>query len=476
MNKTNRRHFFKQVMLGGLGAAGLALGTSFHAEAAPKSKNNLLSVNTKRSAGVNMCGFAAPKLETVRVGFIGVGNRGFSNMRQMTYLEGVQIKAICDIIPFRIDEAQKCLTDQKLPAAKVYTGKNDSWKGLCEDPEIDLISIAVPRGPLHAAISIYAMKCGKHVAVEVPVIATLDEAWEVVETAEKTRRHCMMMENCCYDFFELLTLNMARQGFFGDIIHADAGYIHYQEIYNKPRDNNMWRLHESQIHTGNIYPTHGLGPVAQIMDINHGDRFAFLVSMSSNDFMLGDKVAELAQTDPFYKPYDTHTYRGNINTSIIRTVKGKTIMLQHDTTSPRIYTRLHIISGTRGCAQKYPEPGRIAIGHEWVNETKLAELTEQYTPVIVKRIGEMARQIGGHGGMDFLMTWRLIDCLRNGLPLDIDVYDSVSWSSIMPASERSVRGGSIPVEIPDFTRGAWKTNPVHDISRMGENATTVRKI
>ncbi len=476
MNKTNRRHFFKQVMLGGLGAAGLALGTSFHAEAAPKSKNNLLSVNTKRSGGVNMCGFAAPKLETVRVGFIGVGNRGFSNMRQMTYLEGVQIKAICDIVPFRIDEAQKCLADQKLPAAKVYTGKDDAWKGLCEDPEIDLISIAVPRGPLHAAISIYAMKCGKHVAVEVPVIATLDEAWEVVETAEKTRRHCMMMENCCYDFFELLTLNMARQGFFGDIIHADAGYIHYQEIYNKPRDNNMWRLHESQIHTGNIYPTHGLGPVAQIMDINHGDRFAFLVSMSSDDFMLGNKVAELAQTDPFYKPYDTHTYRGNINTSIIRTVKGKTIMLQHDTPSPRIYTRLHIISGTRGCAQKYPEPGRIAIGHEWVDETKLAELTEQYTPVIVKRIGEMAKQIGGHGGMDFLMTWRLIDCLRNGLPLDIDVYDSVSWSSIMPASERSVRGGSIPVEIPDFTRGAWKTNPVHDISRMGENATTVRKI
>ena len=476
MNKTNRRHFFKQVTLGGLGAAGLALGSSFHAEAAPKAKNNLLSVNTKRSGGVNMCGFAAPKLETVRVGFIGVGNRGFGNMRQMTYLEGVQIKAICDIIPFRIDEAQKCLADQKLPAAKVYTGKDDSWKALCEDPEIDLISIAVPRGPLHAAISIYAMKCGKHVAVEVPVIATLDEAWEVVETAEKTRRHCMMMENCCYDFFELLTLNMARQGFFGDIIHADAGYIHYQEIYNKPRDNNMWRLHESQIHTGNIYPTHGLGPVAQIMDINHGDRFAFLVSMSSNDFMLGDKVAELAQTDPFYKPYDTHTYRGNINTSIIRTVKGKTIMLQHDTTSPRIYTRLHIISGTRGCAQKYPEPGRIAIGHEWVDDAKLAELTEQYTPVIVKRIGEMAKQIGGHGGMDFLMTWRLIDCLRNGLPLDIDVYDSVSWSSIMPASERSVRGGSIPVEIPDFTRGAWKTNPVHDISRMGENATTVRKI
>ena len=474
--KTNRRHFFKQVALGGLGAAGLALGTSFHTEAAPKTKNNLLSVNTKRSGGVNMCGFAAPKLETVRVGFIGVGNRGFSNMRQMTYLEGVQIKAICDIVPFRIDEAQKCLADQKLPAAKVYTGKDDSWKSLCEDPEIDLISIAVPRGPLHAAISIYAMKCGKHVAVEVPVIATLDEAWEVVETAEKTRRHCMMMENCCYDFFELLTLNMARQGFFGDIIHADAGYIHYQEIYNKPRDNNMWRLHESQIHTGNIYPTHGLGPVAQIMDINHGDRFSFLVSMSSNDFMLGDMVAELAQTDPFYKPYDTHTYRGNINTSIIRTVKGKTIMLQHDTTSPRIYTRLYIISGTRGCAQKYPEPGRIAIGHEWVNDDKLAELTEQYMPVIVKRIGEMAKQIGGHGGMDFLMTWRLIDCLRNGLPLDIDVYDSVSWSSIMPASERSVRGGSIPVEIPDFTRGAWKTNPVHDISRMGENATTVRKI
>lgn len=474
--KTNRRHFLKQVTLGGLCASGVSLTASpLNLKGENSGLVKEISSKIQNKNFFNMNGFVAPKLEKVRVGFVGVGNRGFGNLQQMTYLEGVEIKAICDVQQFRIDEAQKWLEDRKLPAAKVYTGKDDSWKELCENPDLDLISIAVPRGPLHAAISIYAMKCGKHVAVEVPVIATIDEAWEVIATAEATKRHCFMMENCCYDFFELLTLNMARQGYFGDIIHADAGYIHYQEIYNKPRDNNMWRLHESQIHTGNIYPTHGLGPVSQVMNINHGDRFDFVVSTSSNDFKLGDKVAELAKTDDFYEPYDTHTYRGNINTSIIRTVNGKTIMLQHDTTSPRIYNRLYTLSGTKACARKYPEP-RISDGPGWVDETKLAELTEQYTPEIVKRIGEMAKQIGGHGGMDFLMTWHLIDCLRNGLPLDISVYDAVSWSSITPLSEQSVLKGSLPMQIPDFTRGAWKTNPITEMPIIGKNETKVRKI
>ncbi len=453
---------------------GLGFIPGLRAEKSISDKFEFLSNGTGRKQHFNMCGFRAPKLDIVRVGFIGIGNRGYSNLNQMTFLEGVQIKAICDIVPFRIDNVQQLLRRQGIPEAQVYTGSEEAWKKVCEDRDIDLISIAVPRGPLHAQISVYAMECGKHVAVEVPAIATVDEAWEVVETSEKTKKHCYMMENCCYDFFELLTLNMARQGFFGDIIHADAAYIHHQSIYEKTKDNNMWRLEESRRHNGNLYPTHGLGPVCQVMDINRGDRLEYMTSMSSNDFMLGKKVSELAKEDPFYQKYETATYRGNINTSIIRTVKGRTIMLQHDTTSPRVYSRIHMISGTKGAAQKYPLPARISLGSQWLNDAETERVSERYMPEIVRRIGDMAQKVGGHGGMDFLMTWRLIDCLRNGFPMDIDVYDAAAWSVIIPLSEKSLSNRSKPVDIPDFTRGAWRTNQPVDLSLSEENTTTVR--
>ncbi len=468
--KPDRRNFLKQAIGAGILAAGIV----------PESKAAILgrleSANTgekKRKQLFNMCGYRAPKLETVRVGCVGVGNRGYANLRQMTFLEGVEIKAICDVIDFRINDAQKLLSDRGFPAAKVYAESADAWKGVCEHPDIDLVSIAVPRGPLHAQISIYAMECGKHVAVEVPAAATIEEAWKLVETSEKTKKHCSMLENCCYDFFELLTLNMARQGFFGDLIHADAAYIHYQQIYDKPKDNSMWRLNESQHHNGNLYPTHGLGPVCQAMDINRGDRFTRMVSMSSDDFMLGKKVEELAGKDSFYKGFNTHTYHGNMNNSVIKTEKGRTIMLQYDTTSPRVYSRIHMLSGTKAAALKYPVE-HISVGHEWLNDQEMEEVTQKYMPEIVKRVGEMAKQVGGHGGMDFLMTWRLIDCLRNGLPMEQDVYDAASWSSIVPLSEWSVANGSKPIDIPDFTCGSYKTNTPVDIT-LSEGGNTKMK-
>jgi hypothetical protein len=462
--KVTRRSFLTTLSAGTVTVATAKVITPIEKSASITTQTTELSTKKGHKAVFNMSGYRAPKLETVRVGFIGIGNRGYSNLSQMTFLEGVQIKAICDIVQFRIDEVQQLLIKQGLPKAQIYTGSNDAWKGVCENPDIDLISIAVPRGPLHAQMSVYAMRCGKHVAVEVPAISTIDEAWEIVETSEKTKKHCYMMENCCYDFFELLTLNMARQGFFGDIVHADTGYIHHQTIYEKTRDNNMWRLEESQHHNGNIYPTHGLGPVCQIMNVNRGDKLNYMVSMSSNDFMLGKKMAGLSRKDPFYEKYNTSSYRGNINTSIIRTEKGKTIMLQHDTTSPRVYSRIHMISGTKSAVQKYPLPAKISIGHEWLNEEEMKKVNEQYMPEIVQRIGNMAQQVGGHGGMDFLMTWRLIDCLRNGLPMDIDVYDAALWSVIAPLSEKSLLNHSKPVEVPDFTRGTWKINRPVDIS------------
>lgn len=278
----------------------------------------------------------------------------------------------------------------------------------------------------------------------------------------------MMLENTCYDFFELLTLNLARQGFFGEIVHAEGAYIHtlIDNNFNKDGYAEMWRLKEN-LRNGNLYPTHGLGPIAQAMDINRGDQMEYLTAMQSNDFQMSDRAVELAKTDSFFNEFDGKKYRGNMNTTTIRTYKGKTIMLQHDVTSPRVYSRIHLISGTRGMAQKYPEPGKIASGHDWLDEEKMKELNEKYTPEIVKHIGEMAKQVGGHGGMDFMMDWRLIDCLRNGLPLDQDVYDAALWSSIAPLSEKSVANRSNSVDVPDFTRGAWKSNKPLELTLKG---------
>lgn len=238
----------------------------------------------------------------------------------------------------------------------------------------------------------------------------------------------------------------------------------------------MWRLKESQHKNGNLYPTHGLGPVCQAMDINRGDRLTRMVSMSSVDFMMGKMAAELAQKDSFYKEFDTNSYRGNMNTSILRTEKGRTIMLQYDITSPRVYSRIHMLSGTKGAAQKYPSPERISLGHEWLDDEKMKAVWEEYSPEIIKRIGETAKQIGGHGGMDFLLNWRLIDCLRNGLPMDMDVYDAALWSCITPLSEWSVSNGSKPIDIPDFTCGSYKTNAPIDISLSKGGNTGIRLI
>lgn len=286
----------------------------------------------------------------------------------------------------------------------------------------------------------------------------------------------MMLENCCYDFFELLTLNMARQGFFGELTHAEAAYIHdlTQLNFSKNAYYNMWRLKENQHRNGNLYPTHGLGPVCQALDINRGDRMDYLTSMSGNDFQLARMAADLAKEDPFYNEFTTGGYRGNMNTTLVRTEKGKTIMIQHDTSSPRPYSRIHLISGTRGIASKWPEPERIALGHEWFDDKQMTEIQEQYTPEIVRRVGEMARKIGGHGGMDFIMDWRLIDCLHNGIPLDQDVYDAALWSSIAPLSSWSVANRSNSIEIPDFTRGSYKTNHPVDITLSAGGNTGIR--
>jgi hypothetical protein len=332
--------------------------------------------------------------------------------------------------------------------------------------------------PLHAPIAIYAMKNGKHAATEVPVAVTMEQCWELVETSEKTQKHCMMLENCCYDFFELLTLNMTRNGLFGDLVHAEGAYIHdltKDWLFNKNAYADMWRLKENAKRNGNLYPTHGLGPIAQCMNINRGDLMDYLVSVSSNDFTMGNLAREMAGKDEFFNEYVGKNYRGNMNTTTVKTKNGKTMMIQHDVSTLRPYSRIHLISGTKGAASKWPSPERIALGHSWIKPEELKKLYEQYSPPIVKHIGEIAKEVGGHGGMDFIMDWRLIDCLRNGLPLDQDVYDAASWTAVGLLSEKSVASRSKSIDIPDFTRGNWKTNKPHDLTLNGGGTTGVRK-
>lgn len=285
----------------------------------------------------------------------------------------------------------------------------------------------------------------------------------------------MMLENCCYDFFELLTLNMARQGFFGEIVHVEGAYIHNLIDLNfnkKDGYQNMWRLKENAGRNGNLYPTHGLGPVCQILNINRGDQMDYLTSLSSNDFNMQNRAMELAATDEFYSPYTKNDFRGNMNTTMVKTKNGKSIMIQHDVSSPRPYSRIHLVSGSKAFARKWPE-AKIAEGHSWVTESRFKELEAQYTPEIVKKVGELAKKVGGHGGMDFMMDWRLIDCLRNGLALDQDVYDAALWSAVTPLSEYSVANRSNSVDVPDFTRGEWKTNKPVETTLKNAGTTNV---
>jgi predicted dehydrogenase len=477
--RINRRSFFK--VAGGATVAAMLPTKGISRELPAENQQPgsslqkiYLEAYKKHPQKFNMCGYAAPKLETVRVGFVGVGSRGSAAVERMSRIAGVEIIAICDVLSEHAEKAKARLQSPGHPAI-VYSGSEDSWMEMCRREDIDLVYVTTP-WELHAPIGIYSMRHGKHVALEIPAATTVEDCWQLVETSEETKKHCVILENCCYDFFELLTLNLARNGFFGEIVHAEGAYIHEigESLFFRGKPGRSWRLYENMRRNGSLYPTHGLGPVAQIMNINRGNRMEYMVSMSSNDFLMHQYAKELSLQEDYFKQFEDASFRGNMNSSIIRTVKGQTILIQHDITTPRPYSRLHTISGTKAMAQKYPLPPRLFIAgdqKEWLSEEQFREIEQQYNPPIIKKMQDIAKEIGGHGGMDFLMDWRLIDCLRNGLPVDMDVYDAASWSVIAPLSEWSVANRSAPIDIPDFTNGAWETNQPHDIT-LKEGGTT----
>ncbi len=456
-NESNSRRNFLKLAASGSAGLGLAVSHVFGGEIPESIESEIPEILPKATKNKSVMGLRCEPLKTVRIGLIGLGMRGSDAVRRLIQVEGTEIIAIADVVEKNVKEANKQITDAGLKAALEFSGDED-WKKICERDDIDLIYQCTP-WLLHTPIAVYAMKHGKHAACEVPSAVTLQECWDLVNTAEETQRHFMMLENCCYDFFELNTLNMARNGVFGDIYHAEGAYIHdlrWLKFMKEGGYQNMWRLEYSKIHTGNPYPTHGLGPVAQIMGINRGDRFDYLTSVSTNQFGMSLYAKEkFGENSPEY----LQAYKlGDMNTTIVHSLKGKTIMIQHDTTSPRPYSRIHRISGTKGMAVKWPQE-QIALepnAHEFLKKEDFEALVKKYEHPLAKQIGEKAKQVGGHGGMDFIMDYRLIYCLRNGLPLDQDVYDAAAWCSVVPLSEKSVLNRGNSIDIPDFTRGAWE--------------------
>lgn len=410
----------------------------------------------------NMAGYRAPKIDTVRVGILGMG-RGDNHIKALVQIDNVEIRAICDKDPLEIEKSKVWFKDTD-HSPTIYTDGEGEWKKLCDQKDLDLIFVCTPI-PLHAEMSIYAMKQGKHVVSEVAAAWTIEDCWELVKTAEETGKHFMMMENYSYMDYHLVTINMAYRGFYGDIVHAEGAYNTSKEhnCFRKTPDgySDMWWLRQFGQRRGIIYPTHGLGPIATCLDINRGDRMDYLVYMEGKDFSFGPKAKALAKDDSFYEEFANLPYRGNMGVALIRTVKGRTMMIQYDPYTPSPHNLIHGIYGTKGAASFDPDPPRFSKGnHRWYksDHEEYQKLYSEYRPEILKKLWKDS-QGHGHGGSDFRMDWHIIDCLRNGLPMPQDVYDAASWSSIVPLTSWSAQNRSNSIDIPDFTCGKWENNP-----------------
>ena len=417
-------------------------------------------------AGAPMRNFrCSPMKNGIRVGIVGVGARGSAAAMRLLQVPGVSVTAVCDIRTEYAEKAAKAVSVKVGSRPRVFAGTGESYKGLCDSGDVDVVYNATSWNA-HVPVSVYAMKAGKHTFIEVPSAMFLDECWELVETAESCRVHCMQLENCCYGETELLALNLCKLGMLGDLIHGEGGYIHDRrwQIFNDAQWKR-WRNRWNESHVGNWYSTHGLGPIALDMGVNRGDRLDYLVSVDSHQSGYeAFAAATLAADNPLR---NERFAMADMNVTTIRTAKGRTILLQHDVSSPRPYSRLNLIAGTKGVLRGYPRLDIFIEGkdewpkggvHHAFTEKESARIKSAYRHPLIRQAGEIAKRVGGHGGMDYLMDLRWAYCLQQGLPLDTDVYDLASWCAVSELTERSARNRSQTIDIPDFTRGAWKTS------------------
>ena len=462
--------FAASLMLGGnmASAQSLSPSTKWHWD-----KGTIVIDSPERPAGQETAlGLTVPKMKAVRVAFVGLGMRGPGAVERFSHIPGVEVVALCDYEPARAERCQQILRKAGLKPADVYSGP-DGYKEVCARPDVDLVYVATDWDH-HFPVAKAALESGKNTAIEVPSAMNLEQCWELINLSEKNRKHCMILENCCYDWFELRALNMAQQGVFGEVLRAQGAYIHNLDDFwgaywsnpeNDP-DKLGWRMKYNKENRGDVYATHGLGPVAQVMDIHRGDRFTTLTAMDTKS-VHGKEYVEKKTG----KKCDDYR-NGDHTTTLMRTANGKVVEIQHNVMNPQPYNRLYQLTGTKGFANKYPVEG-FAIdaaqlkatgntpkvddlsSHGFMPAAEKKALEEKYEHPIIKKYGAMAQKVGGHGGMDFFMDARMVYCLQNGLPLDMDVYDLAEWCSLAELGSLSMDNNSVAVAFPDFTRGHW---------------------
>jgi hypothetical protein len=478
----SRRNFLKASTLAGLGAslAGISGGCASVEQSGSVRRDGMssnLNLTRPRPGGQKPVNELTTKpMERIRVAVIGL-HRGMTHVKCCLNIEFADIVAVCDLRDDRAKEAADACEKQRGKRPAVYSGTENIWEQMVDRDDIDAVYIATPWN-WHVSMALRSMEHGKHAFVEVAAAVTVDDCWRLVNTSERTQRHCAMLENCCYGENELFVLNLAREGVFGELNHAEAAYIHdlRQTLFSLGGEGD-WRRDYHEQYNGNLYPTHGLGPVAQTLQVGRGDQFKFLVSMSSPEFSLTKHRDE-------HKPnggrHAGEKYIcGDMNTSIIKTELGRTIMVQHDVVSPRPYSRINATSGSEATFFDYPP--RLAINdpksfglnspgsHAWLDDKDMEIMRQKFTHPLWQKLEERAKG-GGHGGMDFVMNWRLLDSIRQGITPDSVVYDAAAWSCIIETSIRSVAAGSAPVVIPDFTRGLWKTMKPMGIAEMATHS------
>ena len=458
MSDPEPRDLTRRDLLKGAAIAGAALATS--GTFFPAMAENITAITNPDLAPPaplsrqTMHGVPFERYETVRVGIVGTGLRGRSVLGELLAIDGVKIVALCDVVADKLTRASKMVTDAGQPAPAIVGGSDHAFEQLVARNDIDFVYTATP-WEWHVPVMLAALAAGKHCGSECPIGTTLKDLWSLVDASERARRHCLHLENCNYGETEMLVNRMVHAGVFGEVLHVEAAYLHdLRSILFENRDEGLWRRAWHTRANANLYPTHGLGPVSWYLDIHAGDRFDYMVSAGSPERGL-ELFREATEPDHTAAKWSEHYVTGDHNTSIIKTVKGRTVMLQHDVSNPRPYTRHNRVQGTKGAFEDYPP--RVYVegqkgGERW---STIDEWKKDYTHPLWTEVGELARKNGGHGGMDFVMAYRLVQCLRKGIAPDYDVYDAAAWSAPFPLSEMSVARGSAPMKFPDFTRGDW---------------------
>ncbi|MFC7304139.1 Gfo/Idh/MocA family protein [Streptomyces monticola] len=453
----------RRLLLGGaLATTGALAAGGGSAQAAPLERAGAVPAPAPRrgTGQKSMVNVPFEVHKTVRVGVIGLGNRGGPMCEGWSIIPGCTVTAVCDIRADRVKRTADQLVAKGKPRPAELGGSDESYAQLLRRDDIDLVYIATP-WEFHYRQAKDALEAGKHVIVELPIATELDELWDLVDTSERTRRHLILSENCSYGRNELAMLRMAHEGLFGDVTNGHGGYLHdlRELLFSDTYYTDSWRRLWHTRSTASFYPMHGLAPIAAAMDINRGDRMTVLRATATEPRGLADyRERFIPKSHPSWK----ETYiNGDLVTCLIDTDKGRVIRAEHDVSSPRPYSRINTLAGSRGIFEDYAgvnatDGGRVYLepdhsGHAW---QPFDTYGKEFDHWIWKEIGDDAEN-GGHGGMDYVLQWRTVQLMRAGLVPDIDVYDSATWCSPVPLSVKSLAAGGRPVEMPDFTRGSW---------------------